>query len=100
MTSTRDRIVEIARSVEKDSEPWHSIAVHSTAFDEGAWFSPDDQLWVGSDDQAWVGSDDQAWFWTVEWQAGESEATLEIQKGQLSETLKGEDEIRRYLSNL
>ncbi len=44
--------------------------------------------------------DDQAWFWTPEWQAGEKEATAEIQKGQLSKKLRNAKEIRDYLSGL
>ena len=44
--------------------------------------------------------DDQAWFWTTEWQEGEKEATSEIQRGQLSNSLHSVEEIRQYLSAL
>lgn len=45
-------------------------------------------------------TDDQTWFWTSEWQAGEKEATTEIQKGQLSKKFHDAEEIRAYLSTL
>ena len=45
-------------------------------------------------------ADDQTWFWTSEWQAGEKEATAEIQKGQLSKKFHDAEEIRAYLSTL
>ena len=75
-TTTQEDIVTIGQSIGDYSEPWHSISSHST--------SPDDQ----------------AWFWTTEWQAGEREATLEIQQGQLSRKLHSVEEIRQHLDAL
>ena len=57
----------------EDSKPWHDIASHST-------------------------DDDQDWFWTPEWQAGEKEASEEIQQGQLSRKLRSAREIRQHLN--
>ena len=44
--------------------------------------------------------DDQSWFWTADWQAEENEASLEIQRGELSEPLRSVEEIRQHLANL
>jgi hypothetical protein len=73
-TTTLEDIVAITQSVGADSEPWQSIASHST--------------------------DDQAWFWTPEWQAGEDAASLEIQQGRLSKKLFSAEEIRQHLDTL
>ena len=75
-TTTLEDMVGISQSIDQDSVSWLSIAAHST--------SPDDQWW----------------FWTSEWQAGEAEATLEIQRGELSEKLYGADDIKKYLDTL
>ena len=42
-------------------------------------------------------SDDQSWFWTEEWQAGEAEATRDIEEGNLSPILHTVQEIREHL---
>ena len=47
-----------------------------------------------------VEPDDQSWFWTAEWQAEENEATLEIQRGELSKPLRSVEEIRQHLAEL
>ncbi len=72
--TTLEDIVAIAQSVGEDSEPWQNIASHST--------------------------DDQAWFWTPEWQAGEKEASMEIQQGHLSRKLLSAEDIRQHLDSL
>ena len=73
-TSTLENIVAISQSLGQDSEPWRNIASYST--------------------------DDQAWFWTPEWQAGEKEASEEIQQGRLSTKLHSAREIRQHLDTL
>ena len=45
-------------------------------------------------------SDEQSWFWTAEWQSEELEATMEIEKNQLSPKLFTMEEISEYLSNI
>ena len=74
MTTTLEDFVAIAQSVGEDSAPWHNISSHST--------------------------DDQAWFWTPEWQAGEKQATLEIEQGHLSRRLLSAEEIKQHLDTL
>ena len=74
-TTTQENSVAITQSLEADSKPWQNIASHSTA-------------------------DDQAWFWTSEWQAGEDEASLDIQQGQLSRKLGSAEDIRQHLDTL
>ena len=73
-TSTLENLVAISQSLGQDSEPWLNIAACST--------------------------DDQAWFWTPEWQAGEEEASAEIQQGQLSKSLLSAQDIRQHLDTL
>ena len=92
VTSTLERIVEITRSVEEDSEPWRFIAAHST--------DSEGHGWPGLGYQMGSTTHDQDWFWTSEWQRGEYEASLDIEGGQLSRTLKSEAEIRQYMGEL
>ncbi len=73
-TSTLGHLVAISQSLGQDSKPWHNFASHST--------------------------DDQAWFWTPEWQAGEKEASAEIEQGRLSRKLLNAQDIRQHLDTL
>lgn len=76
VTTTAENFVAVTAALEVEGYTWRSIAEHSTE------------------------PDDQSWFWTSAWQEEEGEATLEIQRGQLSKPLFGVEEIRQHLSDL